>query len=230
VMGHSNLQMEYYVLLGFRDQITVPRVYTLHTHPKNYTMSNQRSFQIVVVELLDKDLSRLVRERGDKFTESTCKYILTTLMKDLRTMHKRNWSYSDMKPANFMIGFEDRMKLYWVDLGGMTVAGACHSTHIGTGMYSSRSAHLLKGIGNKEDLESLGYMVAELLEGKLPWENAKGLEEAGRIKISCRVDEITSWPVLQSYLSLVRSEDYTVDYEALLNLFEPYLDVIPEWV
>jgi serine/threonine protein kinase len=184
------------------------------------------------VELLHYNLAQLVRKCGGTFSVLTCTYIITNLIRELEVIHRRACVYIDIKPDNLMIGYgENRKKLYWVDFGIIGKINVAYGSFMGTALYSSINAHSGGKIGAKQDLEALGYMMAELVEGRLLWDHAANEKEVGKMKQSATVEQITpSWPCLQQYLSLVRSKEEVVDYDSLLALFEPYSDIVPEWV
>lgn len=72
-----------------------------------------------------------------------------------------------------------------------------------------------------DDISALGYMVASLVLGKLPWEDCKSEEEIQRMKEACVIDKaLVRFPELRSFISAFRTvltDD--IDYAKWIGVF-----------
>ena len=72
-----------------------------------------------------------------------------------------------------------------------------------------------------DDISALGYMVASLVLGKLPWEDCKSEEEIQRMKEACVIDKaLVRFPELRSFISAFRTvltDD--IDYAKWIGMF-----------
>jgi casein kinase 1 len=106
-------------------------------------------------------------------------------------MHDLGYIHRDLKPANIMMGLGKKENtVYLIDFGltkkmgaisiGYQGANQISRKMAGTPIYSSINAHLANG-GNffvlykflecykKDDLESMMYVLIQLIKGSLPW-------------------------------------------------------------
>lgn len=124
----------------------------------------------------------------------------------IRTMHERGFLYQDVKPENFMLSYDEEsttppsQRIRLIDFG---LAESFHDmssqSHrndlypsaalVGTPTYASLNVMDGHTPARRDDLESLGYLICELillfLFGKkqvLPWANARSDKELYQIK------------------------------------------------
>jgi serine/threonine protein kinase len=99
----------------------------------------------------------------------------------LEALHARSYIHHDIKPENFMVGFDD--KIYLIDFG-LAQSFRDPTTHIhilpitghslvGTIHYTSINSHIGLQQSRRDDLESFAYTLVFLLNGKLPWQGIR---------------------------------------------------------
>src|SRR5260370_4847301 len=99
----------------------------------------------------------------------------------LKSLHDHHYVHRDVKPDNFMIGAGDRLsRVFLIDFG-LTRLFYNPATHehitqakglkiTGTVRYSSINSHLGVTQLQRDNLESLAYVIVYLVKGRLPWQ------------------------------------------------------------
>ena len=160
---------------------------------KSYGSSGD--FNILVMQLLGKDLQILFSEKKNSFSLKTVCMLAYQMISILENIHKKNIIHRDIKPENFLMGLPGELNsifLYLIDFGLSKFYNKNSVTHYnankdrnkmtGTPRYASINA--LRGIvqGKKDDLESIGYVLVYLLKGSLPWQSINVKNKSEKLK------------------------------------------------
>ena len=198
-------------------------------------------YSIMIMQLLGKSLENLLKEsENKKLSVKTVCLIGLEIVPILKFIHDKHIIHRDIKPDNFAIGYEDPCQIYILDFGLAKkfrssktlkqIPMIKHSRLTGTARYASINA--LKGYeqSRRDDLESLGYVLAYLLRGALPWQGmpAKTKEEKyAKIlnkKLTITIESLLkNYPQeLINYIKYCRILKYEQDpdYEYLIELFK----------
>ena len=140
-------------------------------------------YNLLVMQLLDKSLEDIFRIRKT-FSIKTTAMIGFQLIGVLHFIHDKNFIHRDVKPDNCVMGSAElNENLYLIDFG---LAKKYRSSRTlkqypltkrkkltGTARYASINA--LEGLeqSRRDDMESVGYVMAYLLRGGLPWQGMK---------------------------------------------------------
>ena len=149
--------------------------------PRIISYIEEGDYNIMIMELLGKSLEGLLKASPEKkFSLKTVCLLGIEMLKILKSIHDKHYIHRDIKPDNFAIGYSNPSKLYLLDFG---LAKKYRSSKTleqkpmmknkkltGTARYASINA--LKGYdqSRRDDLESIGYVLAYLLRGNLPWQ------------------------------------------------------------
>ena len=106
-------------------------------------------------------------------------------------MHERHYIHRDLKPDNIMFGLADSSNtLSFVDFGltrlvidpktGQHIPMITGKNLVGTCRYVSVNSHLGHELSRRDDLISVGYVVINLLKGRLPWQGHFGSKLSAR--------------------------------------------------
>ena len=152
--------------------------YTEYMYPKLRYVGASDKYNYIVMDLLDKTLENIKRERGG-FTIKTTLLISIQMFQLLNTIHYNYIVHRDIKPTNFMFGYKDeKYKLYLIDFGlcvygknGEIYNVEKSSSFIGNLNYGSYMSLLKNKPDYKDDIESVLYIMIEMYLGKLPWSN-----------------------------------------------------------
>ncbi|CAD8139066.1 unnamed protein product [Paramecium pentaurelia] len=194
------------------------------------------SYNVIVMELLQKDLASILKQRK-KFSLKSVFQLSIELVLILEQIHKQGVLHRDLKPENMML--DDKNKVYLIDFGiskiyirknGILMPFKDRLPFIGTSRYASIAAHKGFELGRKDDLESLFYVMLYCLKGNLPWQNIKHVpddqktQKIGQMKENIEVKELfKDLPIefikIQEYL---RKLNYASepDYKTIVNLIQ----------
>ena len=217
------------------------------------------NYNVMIMQLLGKSLEGLLKESNEKkLSLKTVSLIGIELIPILKFIHEKHIIHRDIKPDNFAIGYDDPCQIYILDFGLAKKYRSSktlkqnpmvkHSKLTGTARYASINA--LKGFeqSRRDDLESLGYVLAYLLRGTLPWQGivAKTKEEK-YAKILNKKINISTEKLLKNepkefvdYIKYCKNLEYEEepDYNYLEGLFKAIItkvlsnkiDYLFDWV
>ena len=140
-------------------------------------------YNLLVMQYMDKSLEDILHIRKT-FSIKTTAMIGFQLIGVLHFIHDKNFIHRDVKPDNCVMGSEElNENLYLIDFG---LAKKYRSSRTlkqypmtrkkkltGTARYAS--IHALEGYeqSRRDDMEAVGYVMAYLLRGGLPWQGLK---------------------------------------------------------
>lgn len=147
-------------------------------------------FNVVVIDLLGPSLEDIRSICGGKMSLKTVLMLGDQMVNRLEFVHSKNFIHRDIKPDNFLIGLgRSANVVYSIDFGlAKKYRDSKTGHHIpfrdgrnltGTARYASLNTHLGMEQSRRDDLEAVGYVMAYLLRGTLPWQGvrAKGKEK-----------------------------------------------------
>ena len=209
--------------------------------PKIISYIENDDYNIMIMELLGKSLEVLAQQYVDeKLSLKTCCMLGIEMLKILKKIHDNHFIHRDIKPDNFAIGYSDQSQLYLIDFGlakqyrnAKTLQQKPMQKNkklTGTARYASINA--LRGYdqSRRDDLESIGYVLAYLLRGNLPWQGiVVKTKEEKYAKILYRKQSITSEQLffgfpneLCTYINYCKNLGYEEEpkYDYLTDLFK----------
>lgn len=201
---------------------------------------------VLVMDPLGKSLETLWIACNRRFSLKTTVQIGMQIVERLRAIHAASLLHRDVKPANFLIG-SDEQTVYAIDFGlAKRYRDPVTHVHIpfrekkhmlGTPRYVSINTHLGIEQSRRDDLESVGYMLVQLYQGRLPWQGAKGVTNADKYahilegKMNTGVDLLCAGMPSEfvRYFEYVRSLRFTdkPDYDYVIELLKAAAGDIP---
>ena len=147
--------------------------------PKFISFGHNKSYNILIEELLDKSLDYIYIKRNRMCPIQEACLIAIQLIERFEFIHSKNIIYRDIKPENFLIGKKDPNVIYVIDFGlckkyrssktGKHLLPKRTGKFNGTMKYASINALLGKEQSRRDDLIALGYMIIFFIKKKLPW-------------------------------------------------------------
>lgn len=125
--------------------------------PNVHWFGIEGDFNIMVMDLLGPSLEDLFNYCGRKFQLKTVLMIADQILSRVEFFHSKNFLHRDLKPDNFVIGFDQNSnRVYIIDYGlakkyrdsikNIHIPYKDNKTLTGTARYASLNTHL--GIGN----------------------------------------------------------------------------------
>ena len=149
--------------------------------PKFISYGRTKKYNILIEELLDKNLEELFTEKSKKFKIEDVCFLGHQILDRLEWIHSKNLIYRDIKPSNFLIGIDNPNIIYIIDFGlckkyrstktGKHILPKNTGIFNGTLKYASSYVSRGKEPSRRDDLIALGYMLIYFLKKELPWQN-----------------------------------------------------------
>jgi len=211
--------------------------------PEVLSFGKIKNFNVLVEPYLGKSLNNIFIEQRKRITLIDICLISIQIIQRIEWVHTKDIIHRDIKPDNFLIGYEDQSIIYLIDFGlskkyrssktGKHRKFSLTGKFIGTLRFASINA--LRGAeqSRRDDLESIGYMIIYFMKGRLPWDkiSGKNIKEINRkiilIKKSIHIKDLCKDLPAQifEYMKYVRQLKFsqTPDYNYLINLFKDIL-------
>ena len=178
--------------------------------PKLISYGLTKSFRVLVMPLLGKNLFDIFCKKEKKFSLQEISMIATQVIERIQLVHSNYFIHRSIKPDNFMIGKEDPNTIYLIDLAlSKKYRSSKTKKHIKfiitgkfTGTIRFSSANALRGgeQSRKDDLISIGYMLIYFFNKKLPWQLIKAKNELERYIKTYIMKKTIKLEILCNYL------------------------------
>ena len=165
--------------------------------PKIISSGRFCNYNVLIIELLGKSLMDILKETGKLFTMKDICMIGIQMIDRIEFVHSRYFVHRDIKPDNFLIGYEDPSIIYLIDFGlSKKYRSSSKKKHqqieqtkklTGTLYFVSVNANRGLVQSRRDDLESIGYVLLFTLLGELPWES---IEKSNNLTISKKINLI----------------------------------------
>ncbi|MCP9261968.1 Tau-tubulin kinase 1 [Dirofilaria immitis] len=206
------LKMELTVLNKLKEQDRLRHFCTIEDKGRH------RDFFYIVMTMVGKSLQHQLytgittSNSKQKFSLGTAMSVGIKCLEALEDLHNIGYLHRDVKPGNFAIG---RPEVYVLDFGMARLYihedGTMRNPRSLTGFrgtlkYAPLSAHILRELCRKDDVESWLYMIVELTSGKLPWRNMTD-------KIFDTPDYEKIYTLMRNAIRDTKSQEYPYDWE-----------------
>lgn len=191
------------------------------------------------MDLLGRNLGNILRSTPDrKFALKTVLLLADQMIDRIESLHQCHYIHRDIKPDNFVMGVDERQDtIYLIDFGLAKLYRdpdyPFNHIRLRTGLsfsgtYRYASLASLNGIeqSRRDDLESLGYSLIQMLRGSLPWNGLPkhNIRIATReMKARTSIRELcTGCPEqFRTYFAYVKNLEFkeAPDYKYLKSLF-----------
>ena len=194
--------------------------------------------KIMVMDLLGPSLESFL-SKHKQFSLQTIILLAIQMIKIIKYIHSRGYIHRDLKPDNFVLDYINKNQLYCIDFGLTKKYLNNKNNHIefhdnnkfcGTARYASIGAHLGHVQSRKDDLESIGYILVYLFNGRLPWQHIKHSDKQKRYQLILKKKQEISDSELAKdmpreflvYFKYIKSLDFNEKphYSSLINMFK----------
>ncbi|KAH7691295.1 Protein kinase, partial [Aphelenchoides avenae] len=152
--------------------------------PQPYWYGEEFGFRILVLELLGASLHALFTFSDYTLGLETVFEIGKQMIERIRVVHESGYIHCDIKPENFLMGVGgEESVLYLIDFGlsrkytyidedGTLKHIPEEKTgkgYVGTAKYASANSLRCQALSRRDDLESVAYVLAEMIKGEAPF-------------------------------------------------------------
>ncbi len=151
--------------------------------PKVYLFDRmENKYNYMVMDFLGPSLSDLFQFKEKSFSLETVLMLGIQMLTRIEFIHEKGFIHRDIKPENFVIGLNERSNIvHIIDFGlskrykdkntGQHIPYRENRHLVGTVRYASINAHLGIEQSRRDDIESIGYVLAYFYLGRLPWQS-----------------------------------------------------------
>ena len=151
--------------------------------PKVYLFDRmENKYNYMVMDFLGPSLSDLFQFKEKSFSLETTLMLGIQMLTRIEFIHEKGFIHRDIKPENFVIGLNERSNIvHIIDFGlskrykdkntGQHIPYRENRHLVGTVRYASINAHLGIEQSRRDDIESIGYVLAYFYLGRLPWQS-----------------------------------------------------------
>ena len=151
--------------------------------PKVYLFDRmENKYNYMVMDFLGPSLSDLFQFKEKSFSIETVLMLGIQMLTRIEFIHEKGFIHRDIKPENFVIGLNERSNIvHIIDFGlskrykdkntGQHIPYRENRHLVGTVRYASINAHLGIEQSRRDDIESIGYVLAYFYLGRLPWQS-----------------------------------------------------------
>lgn len=159
--------------------------------PNLRSFGQEGIFNYMVIDLLGDSLEDLRSKCGGHFSLKTAIGIGLQMIRRIEVVHSLGVIHRDIKPDNFLIDPKTNL-VYLIDFGLARRYLDHNNKHFiqdsgrkltGTARYASVNVHQGFTPSRRDDLESIGYVMLYLLNGRLPWQSIKCSDKEERYKL-----------------------------------------------
>jgi serine/threonine protein kinase len=201
-------------------------------------------YSVLVLERLGSNLETTLADRGRQIALPQLLLYADQMLQLVEGVHDQGFVHRDIKPENFMLGRGSQAeqlfiidfglsKCFWNPLTDAHIPFRADKHLTGTARYASINNHKGFEQSRRDDLESLGYVLLYLLQGKLPWQNQQGTRREKYSKMQAGKEASLKDqslfrnlpPLFKQYFDYVRSLNFDdrPDYLYLRSLFRKHL-------
>ena len=199
---------------------------------KGSAIKKGKQLNMLVMNLLGVDLESILSKRLT-LTVLEASHLIVYLLDTVEKIHAAGFVHRDLKPANLILGHGDDNKVYVADFGLAKKYLHPNGSHIaftdkksgvtGTLRFCSVHTHNCEESSRRDDIESLMYVFAIMVAGRLPWQGLKDRNQIKHVKQTSTVEAILpDCPKeVHDAFRYVRNLGFleNPDYGALRNLF-----------
>lgn len=187
------------------------------------------NYNVLVMERKGSNLENLFNRCGRRFSIRTVLMLADQMLQLCEKVHEQRLIHRDIKPDNFVIGFErERNKLFLIDFGlSKCYWNPTRNKHIpfrddkhltGTGRYASINNHKGFEQSRRDDLEAVGYVLVYFAQGGLPWQHQKDKTRRARYQKMLEgkigsVEKETLWKNLPDAFRLYFQYVFNLEFE-----------------
>jgi serine/threonine protein kinase len=159
------------ILQRFKQELILARNITHRNVVRIFDLGEAEGINFITMEYVNGEDLRTVLKREGKFAPRDAVHVMEQVCRALESAHAEGVIQRDLKPQNIMRDSQRRIVVMdfglarSLDTSGMTQTGAL----VGTLEYMSPEQALGRGLDQRSDLFTVGFIFYELLTGKMPF-------------------------------------------------------------
>lgn len=214
----ENIHWEYILYNKLQNKDNIINLHSEYQFRQN--KYNDFEYSYIIMDLYFENLNERLNKYDNKLSPDKIKKYINNIFNTIKNIHDEGYIYNNIALSNFMFDSPDSENITFIDLGiaekyidteSKHKKAKKHDYNVKNHLFTSIESNKSKSSNRYGDLQSLGYLLMYLYEGKLPWDEKTNMKTILKLKKNLfELEYFTNLPInIQEYMRLSYSGTHT---------------------